>query len=80
VPVAATLNEAVCPAEAVVFAGCVVMDGGTLTFSVAAWLVMVEALPMTVTMNSAPLSEAVVAGVVYEAAVAPMMVLPFLYH
>jgi hypothetical protein len=61
------VNVAVCPAVTVWLAGCVVMDGATtvaLTVSVAALLVTLAAELLTVTVNSAPLSELVVAGVV----------------
>ena len=64
VPVAATVKVAVWPAVTVWLAGCVVMDGATFTVSVAALLVTLPALFVTVTVNWAPLSEAVVAGVV----------------
>jgi hypothetical protein len=47
-----------------VLAGCVVMDGGALTVSVAALLVTLPVELVTVTVNDEPLSEATVAGVV----------------
>jgi hypothetical protein len=46
----------------------------------ATLLVMLPALLVTVTVNSAPLSEAVVAGVVYAKEVAPLMAVPFFFH
>ena len=60
-------NVAVCPAITDLLAGCVEMDGavlGTLTVSVAALLVTLPEVPVTVTVKDAPLSEATVAGVV----------------
>jgi hypothetical protein len=79
-PVAATLNVAVCPTLTVLLAGCAVMDGGTFTVKVAAILVTLETLFVTVTVNFAALSEAIVAGVAYEAEVAPLMAAPFFFH
>ena len=66
-PVATTVNVAVCPAVTVWFAGCVVIVGATgaaFTVSVAALLVAVPALLLTTTSNVDPLSEVVVAVVV----------------
>ena len=66
-PVAATLKVAVWPAVTVWLAGCVVIEGATgagFTESVAALLVALPALLLTTTVNSAPLSELVVAAVV----------------
>ncbi len=66
-PVAATKKEAVWPAVTVWLAGCVVIDGATLpavTVSVAAALVTLPAVLLMATVNSTPLSEVVVAGVV----------------
>jgi hypothetical protein len=40
------------------------MDGGALTVSVAALLVTLPMVPVTVTVKDAPLSEAAAAGVV----------------
>jgi hypothetical protein len=51
-----------------------------LTVNVAALLVTFPVLLVTVTVNSEPLSVAAVAGVVYEAAVAPLIAAPFLLH
>ncbi len=48
--------------------------------SVAALLVTLPELLETVTVNRAPLSELVAAGVVYDAAVAPLMEVPFFFH
>jgi hypothetical protein len=62
------------------FAGCVVMDGGTLTVKVAALLVALETLLVMVTVNFVLLSDAAVAGVVYEEVVAPLMTEPFFFH
>jgi hypothetical protein len=67
VPVAATVNVAVCPAVTVWLAGGVVMVGATgagFTVSVAAALVTVPAVLLTATENVDPLSVAAVAGVV----------------
>ncbi len=82
-PVAATVNAAVCPAVTVWLAGCVVIEGATaaaLTVRVAALLVTLPAELLTITVNCAPLSELVVAGVVYEVEVAPLTDVPFLFH
>src|ERR1039457_6687226 len=48
--------------------------------SVAALLVMLPMLLVTVTVNCAPLSAVVVAGVVYEDKVAPLMAVPPFFH
>jgi hypothetical protein len=64
VPDAVTENVAVCPAVTVWLAGCVVIEGGTLTVRVAALLVTLPTELVTTTLNCAPLSVAVVAGVV----------------
>jgi hypothetical protein len=69
-----------CPAVTVWFEGCVVIEGGVFTVSVAALLVALPKPLLMVTTNNAPLSEAAVAGVVYEAPVAPVTALPFLLH
>ena len=82
-PVAATVNAAVCPAVTVWLAGCVVIEGATaaaLTVRVAALLVTLPAELLTITVNCAPLSELVVAGVVYEVEVAPLIAVPFFFH
>ena len=66
-PVAATLKDAVWPAVTDWLAGCVVMEGATgaaLTVRVAALLVTLPAVLVITTVNSAPLSELAVAGVV----------------
>ena len=75
-----TLNVAVCPDVTLLLAGCEEMVGGTLTVSAAVLLVALPALLVTVTENFAPLSAEVVAGVVYDADVAPPMGVPFLFH
>ena len=54
------------------------MTGGVL--SAALLLVTLPQALVTITEKSAPLSEAVVAGVVYEAPVAPEMFTPFFFH
>jgi len=67
VPVAVTLNVAVCPTVTVWFAGCAVIVGATaaaLTVSVTIALVTLPAELLTTTSNFAPLSPATVAGVV----------------
>ena len=48
--------------------------------SVAALLVALSIELLTETLNCAPLSEVVVAGVPYEDEVAPVMAVPFLLH
>jgi len=66
VPDAVTAKVAVCPAVTVRLAGCVVMVGPTgadVTVSVAALLLTEPVVSLTTTVNDAPLSEAVVAGV-----------------
>jgi hypothetical protein len=83
VPVAVTEKVAVWPAVTSALTGCVVIDGATpaaLSVSVAALLVALPALLATTTLNSEPLSELVVAGVVYVEDVAPLMAVPFFCH
>jgi len=83
VPVALTVNVAVCPAVTVWLAGCVVIDGATaaaFTVKVALLLVALPAELLTTTEKVDPLSAVVVAGVVYELDVAPVMLVPFLRH
>jgi hypothetical protein len=74
------VNVAVCPATTALFAGCVVTLGGTLTVNAAALLVTLPPVPVMATVNCAPLSEATVAGVVYDGDVAPLMAVPFFFH
>jgi hypothetical protein len=50
------------------------------TVRVAALLVMLPTLLVTVTVNCAPLSEVAVAGVVYVAEVAPLIAVPPFFH
>jgi hypothetical protein len=50
------------------------------TLRVPALLVALPALLVTSTVNRARLSEAVVGGVVYDEAVAPLMAVPFFCH
>ena len=50
------------------------------TVNVALLLVTLPALLLTVTAKSAPLSSAVVGGVVHDALVAPVMLSPFFFH
>jgi hypothetical protein len=67
VPIAATVKVAVWPAVTVWLAGCVVIDGATgaaLTVSIATLLVTLPTKLLSTTVNCAPLSAAVVAGVV----------------
>jgi hypothetical protein len=67
VPVATTVNVAVCPAVTVWFPGWLVIAGATgagFTVSVAEALVTVPAELLTTTANADPLSDIVVAGVV----------------
>jgi hypothetical protein len=78
-----TLKFAVCPAVTVRFAGCEVIDGATalaVTVRAAELLVRLPLLSVTTTVNWVPLSGFVVAGVVYEAAIAPPMAVPFFFH
>jgi hypothetical protein len=56
------------------------MDVAAFTVRVAALLVMLPATLVTVTVNCAPLSEMVVAGVVYAEEVAPLTAVPFFFH
>ena len=82
-PVATTEKVAVWPATTVWFAGCVVMAGGVdglLTVRVARLLATLCVECETMTPNFARLSEAVVAGVVYIAEVAPEMFTAFFCH
>jgi hypothetical protein len=63
-------------------AGWEVTDGGTggRTVRMAALLVTVPAAFVTVTVNDSPLFDRVVAGVVNEGSVAPLIWLPFFFH
>ena len=82
-PVALTLKVAVCPAVTVWVAGCVVMDGATaaaFTVKIALPLVALPAELVITTEKVDPLSAVVVAGVVYELDVAPVMFAPFFRH
>ena len=63
-PVAITLNLAVCPTLTVLLAGCVVIVGGILTVKVALLLVTLPPLLLTTTEKTLPLSAATVGGVV----------------
>ena len=82
----ATENAAVWPAVTARLTGCVLIDGDTaaagaaLTVRVALALVTLPAELVTMALKRAPLSEVVVAGVVYEDDVAPEMAVVFLYH
>jgi hypothetical protein len=74
---------AVCPTVTVWLCGCVVIVGATtaaFTVRVAALLVTLPAVLVTVTVNCAPLSPEAVGGVVYEAEVARLIAVPFLLH
>jgi hypothetical protein len=67
VPVAVTEKDAVCPVVTVWLVGCAVIEGpavAEVTVSVAALLVTLPAVLLTITVNCAALSELVVAGVV----------------
>ena len=62
-----TENVAVCPEVTEALEGCEVIEGATAaaaTLRVAALLLALPALLLTVTLNCAPLSEIAVAGVV----------------
>ena len=66
-PDAVTVKVAVWPAMTLRLAGCDVMEGATaaaVTVKSAVLLVMLPEELLTVTLNEAPLSEVVVAGVV----------------
>lgn len=80
VPVAVTEKIAGCPGKTLLLAGCAMIEGAAFTVSVAPLLVTLPEVPVTVTVNTAPLSEAVVAGVVYEEDVAPLIAAPFFFH
>jgi hypothetical protein len=56
------------------------MVGAAFTVRVAELLSTLATLLVTVTLNKAPLSEAIVAGVVYDAEVAPLIEFPFFAH
>ncbi len=56
------------------------MSVAAFTVNVAALLVTLPAALVTVTVNSAPLSAVVSAGVVYDAEVAPPIAVPFFFH
>ena len=82
-PVAVTLNDADCPVVTVLLAGCVVIDGPTeaaVTVRIAGLLVRLPVLSVTTTVNCAPLSALVVAGVVYDAPDAAPIGDPFFFH
>ena len=53
---------------------------GAFTVRVASLLVALPAELLTTTLNTAPLSAFVVAAVVYEADIAPLIAAPFLFH
>jgi hypothetical protein len=56
-------------------------EGGVSTVSVAGLLVTVSLSPSLIaTVKISPLCAAVVGGVVYEAAVAPLMAVPLIFH
>jgi hypothetical protein len=83
VPEAITLKVAVCPTITVCGAGCDVIVGAcptALTVKVAVVLVMLPNAFVTCTLNVDPLSAVVVAGVVYDEDVAPLIAAPFLLH
>jgi len=80
VPVAVTENVAVCPVNTLLLAGCAVIEGAAFTVNVAPLLVTFPEVPVTVTVKTAPLSDAVVAGVVYEEDVAPLIAAPLFFH
>ena len=77
---AATEKVAVWPVKTLLLAGCAVIEGGAFTVRVAPLLVTLPDVPVTVTVNTAPLSEATVAGVEYAEEVAPLMAVPFFFH
>ena len=59
-----TENVAVCPVRTLLLAGCAVIEGGAFTVRVAPLLVTLPEVPVTVTVNTAPLSEDTADGVV----------------
>ena len=83
-PVAVTVNVAVCPTVTVSLEGCLVIAGllavPEVTVRVAAVLLTLPPELLTITSNFVPLSEEVVAGVLYVALVAPLMLAEFLRH
>jgi len=80
VPVAVTVNVAVCPDTTDRFDGWLAIDGGAVTLSIPVVLVSFPALLLTMHRNREPLSAIVVTGVVYEAAVAPPIFMLFFCH
>ena len=83
VPVTVAANCWAAPAVTViVLFGDTVIDtpAAAATLRVAALLVALPALLVTTTVNRAPLSELVVAGVVYAEEVAPLIAVPFFRH
>jgi len=74
---------AACPAVTVTLVGFEVIDGATgagFTVSVAELLVAEPTELLTATLNDSPDCAVVVAAVVYDAAVAPLIAAPFTFH
>jgi hypothetical protein len=82
VPVTVATNCWVAPTVTVALVGDTTIAAPVVaeTFRVAALLVALPALLLTTTVNSAPLSAAVVGGVVYVEEVAPLIAVPFFCH
>src|ERR1700674_4648057 len=81
-PFAVAVNCWVAPTVTVVLFGdtAIAPAAAGATLRVAALLVALPALLVTTTVNRAPLSELVVAGVVYAEEVAPLIAVPFFRH
>src|SRR5437763_11791147 len=83
-PIAVTVNVAVCPTTTVVLWGCMVMRGAKRTVriagAVAGGLVTLPKAFDTKTEKAAPSSEGVVGAVVNEVARAPGMSMPVVRH
>jgi hypothetical protein len=74
------VKDAVEPTTTLLLDGWVVMLGGKFKVNVAELLVTDPTEFFTVTLNDVPLSVVTVVGVVYEAEVAPEIVVPFFSH
>lgn len=82
VPVTVAVNCWIPPTATVALVGDTAITAPVVpeTFRVAALLVALPALLLTTTVKSAPLSVAVVGGVVYVEEVAPLSAVPFFRH
>jgi hypothetical protein len=81
-PLTVAVNCCVVPAGTIVLVGYSEITALTpaATFRVPALLVALPALLVTTTVNCARSSELVVAGVVYEEEIAPLIAAPFFRH